>query len=135
LIFLATTLDIADLAEGSGQPLDHAARIYYEVGARFALDEMRAAARRLPAETQWQRLAVEGIVDDLFALQADLGAHILASVYVSEPDPVAAWSAARAALLTPAEAFARDLRAAAAPDLAMLVVASRQLRQALGQKL
>jgi hypothetical protein len=31
-----------------------------------------------------------------------------------------------------AEAFARDLRASAAPDLAMLVVAARQLRQMLG---
>ena len=39
------------LAERSAQPIDRAARIFYGAGARFALDEMRAAARRLPAET------------------------------------------------------------------------------------
>jgi glutamate dehydrogenase len=134
LIFLASALDIADLAERSAQPLERAARIYYGVGARFALDEMRAAARRLPAETSWQRLAVEATVDDLFTLQADLAGHILASDCASEPDPLAAWSAARAVSLTAAEALARELRAATTPDLAMLVVASRQLRQTLGNR-
>ena len=49
-----------------------------------------------------------------------------------KPDPLVAWSAANAASLAPAEALARELRAASIPDLAMLVVASRQLRQVLG---
>jgi len=132
LIFLASGPDIADLAERAGQPLDRAARIYYGAGVRFALDEMRAAARRLPTETSWQRLAAEATLDDLFTLQADLAGHILAEGYGSEPDPLAAWATARAASLTPVEALARELRAAANPDLAMLVIASRQLRQALG---
>ena len=48
------------------------------------------------------------------------------------PDPLLAWSAARAVSLTRAEAVARELRAATTPDLAMLVVANRQLRHALG---
>ena len=132
MMFMAPALDIAELAERAAQPLDRAARVYYGVGVRFALDEMRAAARRLPAETQWQRLAVEAIVDDLLALQADLAERILASEEAAAPDPLAAWAAANAAALAPAEALARELRAAAAPDLAMLVVAARQLRQALG---
>jgi glutamate dehydrogenase len=51
MMFLAAALDIDELAERSGQPLDRAARVYYGVGAQFALDEMLAAARRLPAET------------------------------------------------------------------------------------
>ncbi len=132
LIFLACALDIADLAERSAQPLDRAARIYYGAGAQFALDEMRAAARRLPAETPWQKLAVEAVIDDLFALQADLAGRILASECAAMPDPLLAWSAARAVSLTRAEAVARELRAATTPDLAMLVVANRQLRHALG---
>ena len=132
LIFVACAVDIADLAERSAQPLDRAARLYYGVGARFALDEMRAAARRMPAETPWQKLAVEATIDDLFALQADLAARILTSDCATKPDPLSAWSAVHAASLAPAEALARELGAATIPDLAMLVVASRQLRQALG---
>ena len=132
-MFLAAALDIADLAERSGQELDQAARVYYAVGAQFALDEMRIAARRLRAETPWQKQAVEATIDDLFALQADLAARILASSSSTQPeDPIAAWSAAHAAALAPAEPLVRELRVTASPDLAMLVVASRQLRHALG---
>jgi glutamate dehydrogenase len=131
-IFLACALDIAKLAQRSAQPLDRAARIYYGVGTRFALDDMRAAARRLPAETQWQKLAVDAMIDDLFTLQADLAARILASECAAKPDPVVAWSGAHADSFTRAEALARELRAATTPDLAMLVVVGRQLRQALG---
>jgi glutamate dehydrogenase len=132
LMFLAAALDIADLAARSGQPLDRAARVYYGVGAQFALDEMLAAARRLPAETSWQKQAVEATIDDLFALQADLAARILASDSAAKPDPLAAWSAARPAALAAAETLIRELRAATTPDLAMLVVAGRQLRHAVG---
>jgi glutamate dehydrogenase len=132
-MFLAAALDIADLAERSGQELKQAARVYYAVGARFALDEMRTAARQLRAETPWQKQAVEATIDDLFGLQTDLAARILASCSSTQPeDPIAAWSAAHAAALAPAEPLLRELRAAAAPDLAMLVVAGRQLRHALG---
>jgi glutamate dehydrogenase len=130
--FLASALDISELAERSAQPLDRAARVYYGVGAQFALDEMRAAALRLPAETQWQKQAVEATRDDLLTLQADLAARILASDYAAQPDPLAAWSATRGAALAPAEPLIRELRAAATPDLSMLVVAGRQLRHALG---
>ena len=131
--FLAAALDIADLAERSGQELDQAARVYYAVGAQFALDEMRIAARRLRAETPWQKQAVEATIDDLFALQTDLAARILASSTSTQPeDPIAAWSTAHAAALAPAEPLLRELRVTATPDLAMLVVAGRQLRHALG---
>src|SRR5439155_15455937 len=99
MMFLAAALEIADLAERSGQPLDRAARVYYGVGAHFALDEMRAAARRLPAETSWQKQAVEATIDDLFALQADLAERVLASDCATQSDPLAAWSAANAAVL------------------------------------
>ena len=132
LTFLASSLDIGELAQASAQPLDRAARIYYAVGDRLSLDEMRAAARRLPAETSWQKLAAAAIVDDLFSLQADLAARILMSDCAGQPDPLAAWTAARAGALAPLEALARELRTVVAPDLAMLVVASRQMRQALG---
>ena len=72
-------------------------------------------------------------IDDLFALQTDLAARILASSSSTQPeDPIAAWSAAHAAALAPAEPLIRELRVTATPDLAMLVVAGRQLRHALG---
>jgi glutamate dehydrogenase len=129
--FLTSALEIAELAERTKQPVDRAARLYYAAGARFALDEMRTAARRLPADTPWQKTAVVTLIDDLFALQTDLAARILAQANGAK-DPVATWSKKRAAALAPAEEAAAELRVAPSPDLAMLVVATRQLRQAVG---
>ena len=75
--------------------------------------------------------AVETLIDDFYVLQADLATRVLASADGAD-DPLAAWLESHAARLAPAEAIAVELRVATAPDLAMLVVAGRQLRQALG---
>ncbi|MBV8937490.1 MAG: NAD-glutamate dehydrogenase, partial [Alphaproteobacteria bacterium] len=131
-MFLAAAFDIADLAARSGQDIRRVAQVYYATGAQFALREMRLAARRLRAETRWQKQAVDATIDDLFMLQTDLAADILASSSKTQSDPVAEWSAAHAAVLAPAEPLIRELRVTASPDLAMLVVAGRQLRHALG---
>jgi glutamate dehydrogenase len=93
---------------------------------------MLAAARRLPAETAWQKQAVEATIEDLFALQTDLAVRILGSDCAARPDPLAAWSAARRAPLAAIEPLISELRAATTPDLAMLIVAGRQLRHAVG---
>jgi glutamate dehydrogenase len=97
----------------------------------LSLDELREAARRLPAETSWQKAAVETLIDDFYVLQSDLAARVLAGAD-GATDPLAAWLESHAEGLAPADALAAELRAAPAPDLAMLVVAGRQLRQALG---
>jgi glutamate dehydrogenase len=132
LIFLASALDITELAERTAQPLERTARVYYEAGTRFALDEMRIAARRLPSETPWQKLAIEETIDDLFTLQAEISARALASEHALSPDPLSAWAGSKAPALAQAETILRELRTAAVPDLAMLVVVSRHLRQFLG---
>jgi glutamate dehydrogenase len=134
IVFLTTAFEIGDLAQRTGQPIDLAARTFYGVGARFALDGLRDAASRLPAETQWQKAAVETLIDDFYTLQADLAERVLKGAEEARTgvdDPVAAWADSRAGQLGPAEAIAAELRAAPNPDLAMLVVAGRQLRQAL----
>ncbi len=116
MMFLAPALDIAELAERAAQPIDRAARVYYGVGVRFALDEMRAAARRLPAETQWQKLAVEATDRRSLALQARHQPRaILARSTLTAADPLAAWTAAHAAELAPTDALARELRASRRP--------------------
>ena len=133
VIFLTTSLEVGELAERTAQPIDRAARVFYGAGARFALDEMRDAARRLPAETPWQKAAVETLIDDFYALQTGFAEQALAAAGAEgAADPLAAWAASHAAQCAPAEAIAAELRATALPDLAMLVVAGRQLRQALG---
>ncbi len=132
VVFLMTALEICELAERSAQPVDRAARTFYGLGTRFALDGLRAAARRLPAETAWQKAAADSLIDDFYALQAEVAARVLAAAD-GAADPLALWADSHAELLAAADALAGELSTAGAPDLAMLVVARQQLRQALGQ--
>jgi glutamate dehydrogenase len=129
--FLAFAPELGALAERAGRPLDVAARVYFTIGARLVFDDLRAAARRLPAETAWQKLAAEAMTDDFSALQADLAFQILTADGLDGADPVAGWAAQHAAGLAAVEALSREVRGPL-PDLAMLVVAGRQLRHALG---
>ncbi|HVC52486.1 MAG TPA: NAD-glutamate dehydrogenase [Stellaceae bacterium] len=131
IVFLTTALEIADLAARTAQPIERTAQVFYTVGARFALDDLRAAGRRLPADTAWQKAALDTVIDDFYAIQADLAERALKAADGAE-DPVAAWAAARTAAFAPADALAAELHRLPAPDLAMLVVAARQLRQAVG---
>ena len=130
IIFLTTAFEIGDLAERSGQAIDRAASVFYGVGARFALDGLREASRRLPAETQWQKAAIDTLIDDFYALQTELAERVLKGAD-GAGDPIGDWVATRSGQLAPADALAAELHAAPNPDLAMLVVASRQLRQVL----
>jgi glutamate dehydrogenase len=130
VIFLTTAFEVGDLAERTARPIDLAARTFYGVGARLAIDEMRDAARRLPAETPWQKAAADTLIDDFYGIQAEFATEVLQEAD-GVADPLAAWAESRTGRLAPAEALAAELRAAPAPDLAMLVVAGRQLRQAL----
>ena len=130
LIFLTTAFEVGELAERAARPIDLAARVFYGVGARFAIDEMRDAARRLPAETPWQKAAVDTLIDDFYSLQVEFATRVLGSAN-GAADPLGDWVANRAAALAPTDSVAAELRASANVDLAMLVVAGRQLRQAL----
>ena len=132
VIFLTTALEIGDLAWRMGQPIARAARIFYGVGARFGLDELRDAARRLPTETAWQKAAVETLIDDFYGLQADLAERVFQTAPRDSDEPLAIWVGSHAADLGPVDALTRELRQNPNPDLAMLVVAGRQLRQILG---
>jgi len=89
------------------------------------------AAISARAESASQMTAVETLIDDFYVLQSDLATRVLAGAD-GAADPLASWLETHVGQLAPAETIAAELRVAAAPDLAMLVVAGRQLRQALG---
>ncbi len=131
ILFLTTALEVGALAERTSQPIERAARTFYGVGARFAFDDLREAARRLPNDTGPQQAAADSLIDDFYGLQADLAESVL-EVADGTADPLAAWIETHSRATLAAERVADELRSAKAPDLAMLVVAARQLHQASG---
>ena len=127
LNLMSSALDIVRINEKAGAPgIDRVARTYFGVGARFGLDRLRAAAAMVPSDTPWQKAAVAAVVDDLFNYQGIVAARVIAESEGS--DALDRWLAARGPVAERVDQTVNELRNAAAIDLAMLTVASRQLR-------
>jgi glutamate dehydrogenase len=122
---LTASLDIVRLARG--RAVEEVARVYFGVGARFGLDRLRVAGASIAAETPWQKVAVSAVIDDLFNYQSILASRVIAEANGAR-DPIEPWLAARLRAVERIDQTLTDFRAAQTFDLAMLTVASRQLR-------
>ncbi|HEX4192476.1 MAG TPA: NAD-glutamate dehydrogenase, partial [Stellaceae bacterium] len=123
LNFLLSSVDIVRLAKTAQRDLLEAGQRFFAIGARFKLDALREAARKLYAETQWQKLAIAALIEDLYAHQADLTARALA-----QGGDFQKWLEGHARDLGRLDTLVREIEAATQPDLAMLTVANRALR-------
>ena len=147
LDFLVSGCDIVRAAQGGATSVEDVGRIYFAVGARFGFDWLRGAAEGLAVDGHWQKLAVAAIIDDLYAHQSDLVTSVLAGAAAAkvpaktpEKSPerspektddgvVAAWAQAHRTVVERVEGVLAEIKGAGQPDLAMLAVANRQLRQ------
>jgi glutamate dehydrogenase len=123
---MGAALDIVRLSR-TGRPVADVAKVYFSVGARFGLERLRTAGAAIPAETPWQKAALSAVVDDLFTYQSTLASKVLTESDGAK-DPVDQWLTARPREVERIDQLMTDLRAAQTVDLAMLTVASRQLR-------
>ena len=120
---MSAAMDIVRITRAGSGKVEDVARVYFGVGARFGLDRLRAAGAMIAADTPWQKAAVAAAVDDLFNYQS-----VLASRVISDGGSVDKFLATRGRAVDRVDQLMNDLRTAPAVDLAMLTVATRQLR-------
>ena len=129
LDILVSACDIVCIAGEAKGTIGDIGRVYFDLGMRFGFDWLRAAAEAMGTDTHWQKDAVTAIVDDLFALQSELTSKVIETDGSGKADAaVAAWIGTRTGLVGRTEQLLSDLKAAGTPDIAMLAVATRQLR-------
>jgi glutamate dehydrogenase len=126
LSIMSSALDIVRIARG-GRAVDDVAQVYFGLGARFGLDRLRAAGQAISVDTPWQKAAVAAVLDDLFNYQSTLASRVIGEGNGAK-EPVDAWLGARPRVVERIDQIMNDVRAAQTVDLAMLTVASRQLR-------
>ncbi len=124
---LSSACDVVRLADGAGHPVKEVGRTYSAVGTRFGLDWLRSAANRIPSDNQWHRMALAAIIDDLWSLQGDLAARILAGEKTGDK-AIAAWVKRRGELVDRVDTLLGELDGVPQLDLAMLAVVTRELR-------
>ena len=129
LDILVSACDIVRIAGEAKGTVGDVGRIYFDLGMKFGFDWLRAAAEEVGTETRWQKDAIGAIVDDLFTGQSELTSKVIETGGSEKAEEaVAAWIGTRAALVGRTERLLSELKGAGALDIAMLTVATRQLR-------
>lgn len=118
------------IAHETGADMTAVARCYFEVGLRFGLLMLRRQARAIPATTTWQALAADALIDDAHAQQRGIVSRLLART-PEEAGSRDDWLSRRT-VRGSLDSVLTEVARTTPPDLAMLVVASREIIDRLG---
>ena len=136
---LAAGGDVVQIARDSSVPVLDTGRVYFELGARLGIDWLRHAARAVEPASDWERLALESIIDDSYSHQSVLTNQVLEVAgggklgAKAAEGVIAVWMESRDGAVDRTVQMLDSLRASEAVDLAMLTVANGQLRGLLVQ--
>ena len=127
---LYSTLDIVEVGDATGRPVELVAGIYFSVSTQLGLPWLRGKLAELPEDQHWRRLAKGAMQDDLSALQRTVTTEVLVGgARIDDPHAlIAAWQERNHRAIEREEQLLAELRAAPVLDSAMFSVALRELR-------
>ena len=128
--FLGGAVDVVETASCLQRGVKETAATYFAAGARFGLEWLRSEARAIPANDDWERIAIGRLIADLRSQQSAIAASALriSPEGISGSEAVEAWAMAHGSLVSRADRVFTELRAGGDLSVAKLAVASSQLR-------
>ncbi len=121
-------LDIAEIVEATRQPLAEVAELHDALARHLGLQRLQQQIDALPAGSYWENLAKIALGDDLSALLRLVVLEVLGRSEADIAQMQQAWLAENRDELEGAGRLVAELAEAKTPDLAMLQVAMRKLR-------
>ena len=132
LRFLAPALDVVEVGQRLGRPVEEAGAVYFALGERLELDWLSARIDTLPRDDRWRTLARAALRDDWASLRATLTAEVLAqddgTGTGGVPEVIDNWLNGHRVAAERFLLVLDDIRGVANPDLATLSVAVREAR-------
>ena len=127
---LAPTCDIVRIAAGAALDPCDVGRIYFGLGSRFGLDWLRGAAEASAEGNEWQKMAIAGVIDDLYSHQAEMTTKVLdtAGDAAIADAVIDTWCSAHDHAVERVLTTISEQRTSVSLDLAMLSVANRAIR-------
>jgi glutamate dehydrogenase len=125
---LFSALDIAEVAEAGHSPLDATSEVHFGIGERLGLEKLRQQIDLLPADSHWQSLAKIALADDLADLRHKIALDAVSRQTGPASEKLSAWEARNPLTFARARRLVAELAETSSPDLAMLSVALRELR-------
>ncbi len=133
LLYEFSLLDVAELAEDLGRPIDEVAEVYFAVGARYSLDGQLDRIRQLTRNNRWESLARGALRDDLYQAWMQLARAVLlsTSAEASAQERLETWAGANESQVVMAEKMLAEVAELELPDLAAMSVALRVMRNVI----
>jgi glutamate dehydrogenase len=134
LEILASALDIVRLAGTTKRKVTEVGAVYFGIGGSLSIDWLKNAAVSLAPENEWQKRALDAMIDDLFAHQSALTQRVLEAGATRKPAHklIDEWIDSRGSAATRVRELVSDLRTADSLDISMFAVANRELRNLVG---
>jgi len=132
---LASACDIVRIAATTKRRVENVGAIYFGVGSRLSIDWLKSTALAIVPENDWQKRALDAVVDDLYAHQSALTHKVLAGPGKARSTDrlIENWIDSRGAASARVREVVSDLRIASSLDIPMLAVANRELRNLVGE--
>jgi glutamate dehydrogenase len=110
-----------------------ASRLYFAIGTRFHLGSLRAASDRLEVQSHWQKLAVAALIEEIYGHQLALASQVIDAggkrkKAFNTDQAISAWIEENQISVERTDQLIVELSVTEINDLAMIAVASRQLR-------
>jgi len=126
---LNAALDIVEITSRH-VPVSHAARVYFELGARLGIDWLHEQVERLPVDGAWQAMARTELRHGVERVHRRIAERVLASRPADEPlAQMSAWLAAAPEKIEHWRRRLADMRASGSADFATLSVGLESVRQ------
>ncbi len=122
--------EIIELARDSARTVECVTHVFFMIYSRFDLSWFREKIATLAADTHWQTLAQTALQDELDDLMRALTANVVGqNPGITRPEElIAGWEEHNRSPFERVQQVLADVRAADNPDLAMLSVSLRELR-------
>ncbi|GAB2764772.1 NAD-glutamate dehydrogenase [Nocardioides salsibiostraticola] len=123
-------LNVVEISDRDGVPVDDVARVHFTLGERLGLSTLVQRILTLPRDDRWQTMARAALRDDLHSVHAQLTSQVLASTSAEDPAPlrVATWEESDAVVVNRSASTLAEICTDERADLARMSVGLRVVR-------
>ncbi len=124
---LRSSLDVVQAGTGNSRPITEVGEVYFAVGAELQLDWLRAAAESIQPESNWDRLAITALVDDLYSQQRAITSSVFANANGhAGRDAYDHWATNNRKTIKRTSGLIREFKSTGPLDISKLAFATRQ---------
>ena len=131
LVYLLSALDIVEVANTTSVKLEKVAAVHFLLGTRLKLHWLRDQISELPRDNRWTALSRSALRDELYRTHREITTVVLQTNNLTPDAQIDKWMETNPPRIERCQQVLSDLSRIKKPDLSMLSVALREIRNLL----